>query len=119
MQDWAEIRHLHVSEGMSVRAIATRLGVARDTVSRALSSEGPPTYVRGPVPSAFDAFEGRVRVLLGEFPLMPATVLAERVGTKAAASVNAENPGNPGLLVVAPTGVDPVTSRFSVVRSTN
>ncbi|QUY62776.1 Hypotetical protein [Gulosibacter molinativorax] len=27
-------------------------------------------------------------------------------------------PGEPGA-VVAPTGVDPVTSRFSVVRSTN
>lgn len=65
---------------MSVRAIASRLGLARDTVSRALSSEGPPTYVRGPVPSAFDLFEAQVRVLLAEFPLMPATVLAERVG---------------------------------------
>ena len=79
-QDWAEIRHLHVSEGMSVRAIASRLGTARDTVSRALSSECPPAYVRGPVPSAFDAFEAQVRLLLAEFPLMPATVLAERVG---------------------------------------
>lgn len=34
----------------------------------------------GPVSSAFDAFEARVRVLLVEFPLMPATVIAERVG---------------------------------------
>ena len=65
---------------MSVRAIASRLGVARDTVSRALASDGPPAYARRPVPSAFDAFEPRVRVLLAEFPLMPATVLAERVG---------------------------------------
>ena len=80
MQDWAEIRHLHVSEGMSVRAIANRLGIARDTVSKALASEGPPAYLRGRVPSAFDAFEPRVRALLVEFPLMPATVLAERVG---------------------------------------
>jgi transposase len=65
---------------MSVRAIASRLGLARDTVSRALASEGPPAYVRGRVPSAFDAFEPQVRALLGEFPLMPATVIAERVG---------------------------------------
>jgi transposase len=80
LQDWAEIRHLHVSEGMSVRAIAKRLGLARDTVSRALASERPPAYVRAPLPSAFDAFEPRVRALLVEFPTMPATVLAERVG---------------------------------------
>jgi transposase len=65
---------------MSVRAIAHRLGIARDTVSRALASDGPPAYVRGPVPSAFDTFEPRVRLLLVEFPQMPATVLAERVG---------------------------------------
>ncbi|WP_366927631.1 helix-turn-helix domain-containing protein [Aeromicrobium sp.] len=33
MQDWAEIRHLHGAEQMSVRAIASRLGISRDTVS--------------------------------------------------------------------------------------
>lgn len=38
------------------------------------------------MPSAFDAVEGRVRVLLGEFPTMPATVLAERVGWSGSAS---------------------------------
>lgn len=32
------------------------------------------------MPSSFDAFEARVRVLLAEFPTMPATVLAERIG---------------------------------------
>lgn len=33
LQDWAEIRHLHGAEGMSVRAIAARLGLSRDTVA--------------------------------------------------------------------------------------
>jgi hypothetical protein len=32
---------------------------------------------------------------------------------------NKKAPDIQGLSVVAPTGVDPVTSRFSVVRSTN
>ncbi len=32
---------------------------------------------------------------------------------------NAKSPGIPGLSMVAPTGVDPVTFRFSVERSTN
>ncbi len=31
----------------------------------------------------------------------------------------AKSPGIPGLSMVAPTGVDPVTFRFSVERSTN
>ena len=80
MQEWAEIRHLHVAEGLSQRAIADRLGLARKTVARALAAETPPTYSRPSAPSAFDAFEPRVRALLGEFPSMPATVVAERVG---------------------------------------
>ena len=37
-----------------------------------------------------------------------------RVGT-----ITTKAPDEPGRVLVAPTGVDPVTSRFSVVRSTN
>lgn len=80
MQDWAEIRRLHRSEGMSRRAIARRVGVSRTTVDRALSSSRPPHYQRPPVVSVFDAVEVRVRELLRVTPDMPATVLAERVG---------------------------------------
>ena len=86
MQDWAQIRYLHGSEGMSVRAIAARLGLSRDTVSRAVKSSSPPKYVRVSGPSAFDAFEGHVRRLLAEFPAMPASVIAERVGWPGSAS---------------------------------
>jgi transposase len=80
VQEWAEVRHLHFAEGLSERAIADRLGLARGTVRRALAAEAPPSYARAAGPSAFDAFEGRVRALLAEFPAMPATVIAERVG---------------------------------------
>jgi transposase len=86
VQDWAQIRYLHGSEGMSVRAIAARLGLSRETVSRAVKSSSPPRYVRVSGPSAFDPFEGHVRQLLGEFPAMPATVIAERVGWPGSAS---------------------------------
>lgn len=86
VQEWAEIRHLHVAEGLSQRAIADRLGVARKTVARALGSEGPPSYSRSPGPSALDVFEPRVRALLSAFPTMPATVIAERVGWAGSAS---------------------------------
>jgi hypothetical protein len=80
VQEWAEIRHLHFSEGLSARAIASRLGLARDTVTQALRAEVPPRYSRAPAGSAFDAVEPTVRALLAGFPSMPATVLAERVG---------------------------------------
>lgn len=80
MKDWALIRHLHRSEGLSQRAIARQLGIARDTVGAALASDGPPKYRREPVASAIDAVEPRIRVLLSGYPQMPATVIAERVG---------------------------------------
>ena len=78
MEDWAEIRHLHASEGMSIRAIAKHLSIARDSVARAVAADGPPRYVRAAGPSRFDEFEPRVRELLAQFPLIPASALAER-----------------------------------------
>jgi hypothetical protein len=86
VQDWAQIRYLHGSEGLSVRAIAARLGLSRDTVSRTVKSSSPPRYARVSGPSAFDPFEGHVRQLLAEFPAMPASVIAERAGWPGSAS---------------------------------
>ena len=80
LEDWALIRHLHRSEGLSQRAIARQLGIARDTVAAALASGGPPKYQREPVASAISAVEPRIRALLSTYPQMPATVIAERVG---------------------------------------
>lgn len=80
MEDWAEIRRLHRAEGMPIKAIARRLGISRNTVRSALASVGPPKYRRPAKGSAVDEFEPRIRALLAEFPDMPATVIAERVG---------------------------------------
>ncbi|MFI6485384.1 IS21 family transposase [Nonomuraea sp. NPDC050663] len=80
VEDWAEIRRLHRSEGMPIRAIARKLAVGRNTVRRALESDGPPKYVRRPKGSIIDAVEPRIRELLAQWPDMPATVIAERVG---------------------------------------
>ena len=43
MEDWAEIRRLHKSEKMAIKAIARQLGVARNTVRAALSGS---SYLR-------------------------------------------------------------------------
>jgi len=80
LEDWALIRHLHRSEGLSQRAIARQLGIARDTVAGALASDKPPKYERASAPSAIDEVEPRIRSLLSAYPQMPATVIAERVG---------------------------------------
>jgi transposase len=80
VEDWAEIRRLHHAEGMGIKAIARRLGVARNTVRAAVRSLEPPRYERAGRGSLVDAVEPRIRELLSEFPEMPATVIAERVG---------------------------------------
>jgi transposase len=80
VEDWAEIRRLHRSEGVPVKAIARLLRVSRNTVRSALAREGPPRYVRRPAGSIVDAVEPRIRELLRAYPSMPATVIAERIG---------------------------------------
>lgn len=87
MEDWAEIRRLHRSEGLGIKTIARRLGVARNTVRSALAAHEPPKYERRAGGSRVDGFEPEIRRLLKEFPDMPATVIAERVGWTGAASV--------------------------------
>lgn len=80
VEDWAEIRRLHRSEGMPIKAIARVLGVGRNTVRRALAAEGPPKYQRPRTGSKVDAVEPQIRELLQAYPRMPATVIAERIG---------------------------------------
>jgi transposase len=80
VEDWAEIRRLRRAEGMPILAIARVMGVSRNTVKRALASDGPPRYQRAPGGSIVDAVEPRIRELLRAWPSMPATVVAERIG---------------------------------------
>ena len=67
MEDWAEVRRLHRSEGLGIKAIARRSGLARNTVRAALAADTPARYVRAP---------GGSRV-----------VIAQRVGWTFSASV--------------------------------
>lgn len=87
VEDWAEIRRLHLSEGLSARAVSRRLGISRGAVARALTAAGPPKYEREPAGSAVDPFEPAIRVLLAQFPSMPASAIAERVGWTRSSSV--------------------------------
>jgi transposase len=80
VEDWAEIRRLAMSEELSIKEISRRLGVARNTVRGALRSGVPPAYRRAKRASLVDDVEPQVRELLAEFPRMPATVIAERIG---------------------------------------
>jgi transposase len=80
VEDWAEIRRLHRSEGLPIKVIARVLGVSRNTVRVAVASDAPPKYERARAGSIVDEVEPRIRELLRAFPSMPATVIAERIG---------------------------------------
>jgi transposase len=80
VEDWAEIRHLYLAEGMPIKVIARRLRLSRNTVRNAVRSVQPPRHVRPAKGSVVDEVEPRIRALLKEFPDMPATVIAERIG---------------------------------------
>jgi transposase len=80
VEDWAEIRRLHRAEKMPIKAIVRMLGVSKNTVRRALRSGEPPRYERQGPGSVVDAAEPRIRLLLKDYPTMPATVIAERIG---------------------------------------
>ena len=105
MEDWAEIRRLRRAEGVPIREIARRLGVSRNTVRAALSSDRPPKYERAGRGSVADAYDRRIRALLTEWPRMPAPVMAERIGWPYSLS-----PLKKRLAVIRPAfvGVDPV-----------
>lgn len=56
VEDWAEIRRLHRSEGMPIKVIARVVGCSRNTVraalrSGALGAPGNPSHERNRVPS--------------------------------------------------------------------
>jgi transposase len=87
MEDWAEVRRLHVSEGLSIKAIVRETGLARNTVRAALAADDPPRYRRSPRGSKLDVVEPQIRALLTEFPAMPASVVAERIGWDRTSSI--------------------------------
>lgn len=105
MEDWAEIRRLSKAEGVPIKEIARRLGVSRNTVRAALDSDRPPKYERAPRGRVVDRFEPQIRALLAEWPTMPASVVAERIGWP-----YTMNPLRVRLRQIRPeyAGVDPV-----------
>ena len=104
VEDWAEIRRLHRAEGVAIKEIARRVGVARNTVRAALASDRPPTYERAPRGSVVDAYEPAIRALLAGAPRMPAPEIADRIGWP-----HSMSPLKKRLTVIRPQylGVDP------------
>jgi transposase len=106
VEDWAEIRRLYLSEQMPIKAIARKLGLARNTVRNAVRAVQPPRYARAAKGSIVDAVDPLIRDLLKAWPDMPATVIGERIGWTRSASVLKERVA---LLRAVYAPVDPVS----------
>jgi transposase len=77
VQQWAEVRRLVLVEGLSQRAVARRLGLARNTVAKAVASEMPPRYSRVVAGSKLDPFKDWICEQLLEDPRLQAQRLRE------------------------------------------
>ncbi len=77
VEQWAELRRLHVIEKVGIRELARRFGVDRNTVRRAIRSAEPPKYARPRAPSKLDPFTDEINRLLKEDPHLPVTRLRE------------------------------------------
>lgn len=82
VHDWAEVCRLHFAEGVSIKELVRRTGHSRNSIRAALRSSEPPRYDRARRAWRVDVVDGEIRALLGEYPRMPASVIAERIGWK-------------------------------------
>lgn len=71
VEQWADLRRLHFTEGLSIRELGRRTGLHRTTIRRALSSALPPQYTRSASGSKLDPFKEDIHRLLGDDPRMP------------------------------------------------
>jgi transposase len=79
VEQWAELRRLHLVEGVSIKELVRRTGLARQTVRRAVRSAQPPRYVRPVRESKLDPFRERIQALLQAEPSLPALRIRELI----------------------------------------
>jgi transcriptional regulator with XRE-family HTH domain len=75
VQRWAELRRERFVRGVSIKELARRFGIDRNTVLRALRADEPPVYRRAPASSKLDAFKPVIHRLLSD----DATITAQRI----------------------------------------
>ena len=72
MSQWAEVRHLHLVEGVPKKEIARRLKLDVKTVRRAIGRSTPPVRVSPLRPSTLDPWRERISRWLREEPRLTA-----------------------------------------------
>jgi len=79
VEQWAELRREHFVRGVSIKALARRTGLSRNTVRAALRSAEPPGYRRAPAGSKLDPFKDEIHRLLMKEPDMPGQRVRELI----------------------------------------
>jgi transposase len=79
VERWAELRREHFVRGVSIKQLARRYGIDRNTVRRALRSEQPPVYRRAPAGSKLDPFKDKIHALLRGDPDMSGQRIRELI----------------------------------------
>jgi transposase len=68
VEQWAELRREHFVGGKSIKELARSTGLSRNTIRRALRSDRPPSYRRGPQASVLEPFKDEIHGLLRKDP---------------------------------------------------
>jgi transposase len=79
VERWAELRREHFVGGVSIKELARRHGIDRNTVRRALRSEAPPVYRRSSSASKLDPFKDEIHRLLRADSKLPGRRVRELI----------------------------------------
>jgi transposase len=79
VERWAELRREHFVRGVSIKELARRFGVDRNTIRRALRSAEPPRYERPARSSKLDPFKEEIHELLRGDPKLPGVRVRELI----------------------------------------
>ena len=79
VERWAELRREHFVRGVSIKELARRTGLARNTVRVALRSETPPRYERSSTALKLDPFKDEIHELLRRDPRLPGVRVRELI----------------------------------------
>lgn len=79
VERWAELRREHFVRGVSIKELARRTGLSRNTIRAALRSTEPASYRRTSAGSKLDPFKDEIHRLLGKDPKMPGQRIRELI----------------------------------------
>jgi transposase len=79
VERWAELRREHFVRGVSIKELARRYGIDRNTVRRALRAEAPPRYERPAARSKLDPFKDEIHELLRGNPKLTGVRIREMI----------------------------------------